>query len=67
MCCVDVSAVCSGFIYALDMADDCLKSGKARNVLEVEKPTKMENWSDCTMCVLFGDGSVMIERVGPRW
>ena len=57
--CVDVNGACSGFIYALDMADDRLKSGKARNilVLAAEEPTRMVDWSDRAMCVLFGDGA----------
>lgn len=57
--CVDVNAACSGFIYALDMADDRLKSGKAKNilVLAAEEPTRMVDWSDRSLCVLFGDGA----------
>lgn len=57
--CVDVNAACSGFIYALDMADDRIKSGKARNVLVLaaEEPTRMVDWQDRAMCVLFGDGA----------
>lgn len=57
--CVDVNAACSGFIYALDMADDRIKSGKARNILVVaaEEPTRMVDWSDRATCVLFGDGA----------
>lgn len=57
--CVDVNAACSGFIYALDMADDRIKSGKARTilVLAAEEPTRMVDWSDRSMCVLFGDGA----------
>ena len=57
--CVDVNAACSGFIYALDMADDRLKSGKAKNILVVaaEEPTRMVDWNDRSLCVLFGDGA----------
>ena len=57
--CVDVNAACSGFIYALDMADDRLKSGKAKNILVLgaEEPTRMGDWSDRSLCVLFGDGA----------
>lgn len=57
--CVDINAACSGFIYALDMADDRLKSGKAKNILIVaaEEPTRMVDWSDRATCVLFGDGA----------
>lgn len=57
--CVDVNAACSGFIYALDMADDRLKSCKAKNILVVaaEEPTRMVDWNDRSLCVLFGDGA----------
>ena len=57
--CVDVNAACSGFLYALDMADDRLKSGKAKNILVVaaEEPTRMVDWNDRSLCVLFGDGA----------
>lgn len=57
--CVDVNAACSGFIYALDMADDRLKSGKAKNilVLAAEEPSRMVDWKDRSICVLFGDGA----------
>ena len=57
--CVDVNAACSGFVYALDMADDRLKSGKAKNILVVaaEEATRMVDWSDRSLCVLFGDGA----------
>ena len=56
---VDINAACSGFVYALDMADDRIKSGKAKNVLVVaaEEPSRMVDWQDRTMCVLFGDGA----------
>ena len=57
--CIDVNAACSGFIYALDMADDRLKSGKAKNilVLAAEEPSRMVDWNDRSLCVLFGDGA----------
>ena len=57
--CVDVNAACSGFIYALDMADDRIKSGKAKTILVVaaEEPTRMVDWKDRSICVLFGDGA----------
>ena len=57
--CVDVNAACSGFIYALDMADDRLKSGKAKNilVLAAEEPTRLVDWSDRAVCVLCGAGA----------
>ena len=57
--CVDVNAACSGFIYALDMADDRIRAGKAKNVLVIaaEEPTRMVDWADRATCVLFGDGA----------
>lgn len=57
--CVDINAACSGFIYALDMAHDRLCSGKAKSilVLAAEEPTRMVDWNDRSMCVLFGDGA----------
>lgn len=57
--CVDINAACSGFIYALDMADDRIRSGKAKNVLVLaaEEPTRMVDWGDRSLCVLFGDGA----------
>ena len=41
------------------MADDRIKSGKAKNilVLAAEEPTRMVDWSDRATCVLFGDGA----------
>ena len=57
--CVDINVACSGFVYALDMADDRIKSGKAKNilVLAAEEPSRMVDWSDRSTCVLFGDGA----------
>ena len=55
----DVNAACTGFIYALDIADKYIKGGFARNVLVVgtEKITSLLDWSDRNTCVLFGDGA----------
>ena len=57
--CVDINIACSGFVYALDMADDRIKSGKAKNilVLAAEEPSRMVDWADRSTCVLFGDGA----------
>ena len=56
---IDINGACSGFIYALDMADDRIRSGKARNVLVIaaEEPSRMVDWEDRALCVLFGDGA----------
>lgn len=55
----DVNAACSGFIYALTVADKFIRSGAARTVLVVgsETLTRMVDWTDRTTCVLFGDGA----------
>ena len=55
----DVNAACSGFIYALTVADKFIRSGAAKTVLVVgsETLTRMVDWSERTTCVLFGDGA----------
>ncbi|GJM09962.1 MAG: 3-oxoacyl-[acyl-carrier-protein] synthase 3 [Lysobacteraceae bacterium] len=56
---MDVNAACSGFIYALSVADKFIRCGDARRVLVVgaETLTRMIDWSDRGTCVLFGDGA----------
>jgi 3-oxoacyl-[acyl-carrier-protein] synthase-3 len=62
----DISAACSGFLYALDLADSLINSGRANRVLitGVEKLSEIVDWSDRSTCVLFGDGSgsVVLEK-----
>jgi 3-oxoacyl-[acyl-carrier-protein] synthase III len=55
----DVQAVCSGFVYALALADRMVASGMARNALVVgaEIYSRILDWSDRGTCVLFGDGA----------
>ena len=55
----DVQAVCSGFVYALGLADLMVKSGQARNALVIgaEIYSRILDWSDRRTCVLFGDGA----------
>jgi len=55
----DVQAVCSGFIYALNVADNFVKSGQARRALVIGAETfsRILDWEDRTTCVLFGDGA----------
>ncbi len=68
----DLSAGCSGFIYALSMAADAIRSGSAEHVLVVGSETlsRIVDWTDRNTCVLFGDGagavvvSVCAERCG---
>jgi 3-oxoacyl-[acyl-carrier-protein] synthase III len=56
---LDVQAVCSGFVYALTVADLFIKSGQARHVLVVgaEVYSRILDWTDRGTCVLFGDGA----------
>lgn len=56
---VDLNAACSGFIYALDMAEAYILSGKATRILIVcaEMMSKITDWRDRSTCVLFGDGA----------
>jgi 3-oxoacyl-[acyl-carrier-protein] synthase-3 len=55
----DVQAVCSGFVYALAIADRMVAGGLARNALVVgaEIYSRILDWSDRGTCVLFGDGA----------
>ncbi|MGL5616544.1 MAG: beta-ketoacyl-ACP synthase III [Sarcina sp.] len=55
----DVSAACTGFIYALQLGDSLIKSEAAKNVLVIgaEVLSKIVNWEDRSTCVLFGDGA----------
>ncbi len=55
----DVSAACSGFLYALDIADKYIKSGpfKTALVVGVDQFSRLLDWSDRNTCVLFGDGA----------
>jgi 3-oxoacyl-[acyl-carrier-protein] synthase-3 len=55
----DLSAGCSGFIYALSMAADAIRSGAAEHVLVIgaETLSRIVDWTDRNTCVLFGDGA----------
>ena len=55
----DVQAVCSGFVYALSVADNFVRAGQAKRVLVIgaEVFSKILDWEDRTTCVLFGDGA----------
>jgi 3-oxoacyl-[acyl-carrier-protein] synthase III len=55
----DVQAVCSGFIYALTIADAMIRAGTARNALVIgaEVFSRLLDFNDRTTCVLFGDGA----------
>jgi 3-oxoacyl-[acyl-carrier-protein] synthase-3 len=55
----DVHAVCTGFLYALTVADSMLRSGSAKRALVIGSETfsRILDWEDRTTCVLFGDGA----------
>ena len=55
----DVAAVCSGFLYALGVADSMIRSGMAKRALVIGSETfsRIIDWEDRTTCVLFGDGA----------
>ncbi len=55
----DVQAVCSGFVYALTVADSMLRTGTAKRALVIGAETfsRILDWNDRTTCVLFGDGA----------
>ena len=55
----DIQAVCSGFVYAVSVADSLIKSGAHKNVLVIgtEIFSRILNFEDRTTCVLFGDGA----------
>lgn len=55
----DVQAACSGFIFALSVADQYIRAGNAQRVLVVgsEINSRLVDWSDRTTCILFGDGA----------
>lgn len=61
----DIQAACSGFIYALEIGSNFIKSGKYKKVVIVagDKMTAITNYKDRTTCPLFGDavGAVMLE------
>src|SRR5256886_12096324 len=62
----DVSAACSGFIYALETASNYIKSGRYRNVLVIgaETLSRITDYTDRASCILFGDGAgaVVLQR-----
>jgi len=55
----DISAACSGFVYALSVAKAFIESGMKKNVLIIgaEKFSSIVDWSDRATCILFGDGA----------
>lgn len=57
--CFDISVACSGFVYAMEVAQSMMKSMKYKNALIVgaETLSKAVNWQDRSTCILFGDGA----------
>lgn len=55
----DITAACSGFVYALSIGDSYIRSGAAKNVLVIgaETYSRILNWNDRNTCILFGDGA----------
>lgn len=55
----DVQAVCSGFMYALSVADNYIRTGMVTRILVIgaETLSRIVDWSDRNTCVLFGDGA----------
>jgi 3-oxoacyl-[acyl-carrier-protein] synthase-3 len=64
----DVQAVCSGFVYALALADRMVAGGMARNALVVgaEIYSRILDWNDRGSCVLFGDGAGAVVLVASQ-
>jgi 3-oxoacyl-[acyl-carrier-protein] synthase III len=67
----DVHAVCTGFLYAVSVADAMIRAGSARTALVIGAETfsRILDWEDRTTCVLFGDGAgalVLRGEVGER-
>jgi 3-oxoacyl-[acyl-carrier-protein] synthase-3 len=62
----DVQAVCTGFVYALSIANNFIVCGQSKRILVIgaEKMSSILNWQDRTTCVLFGDGAgaVILEQ-----
>lgn len=56
---LDISAACSGFVYALTIADNMMRLGQIKTALIIgaESLSKITDWSDRNTCVLFGDGA----------
>jgi 3-oxoacyl-[acyl-carrier-protein] synthase-3 len=67
----DVSGACSGFLYALDIADKYIRTGGAKKalVIGVDRFSQLLDWKDRSTCVLFGDGAgaaVLSAEKGPK-
>ncbi|MBY0355778.1 MAG: ketoacyl-ACP synthase III [Rickettsiales bacterium] len=56
---MDINAACSGFVYAMTLADALIRSGQSRTILVIgaETMSRVVDWSDRGICILFGDGA----------
>ncbi len=63
----DISAVCSGFVFGLSIAEQYIKAGRYKHILVIgsEANSRIVDWSDRSTCILFGDGAgaVLIKSV----
>ena len=63
----DISAVCSGFLFGLSIAEQYLKTGRYKHILLIgsEVNSRIVDWTDRSTCILFGDGAgaVLLKRV----
>lgn len=57
--CLNINAACTGSIYAMQIAESFFQSGVAKTILIIcaEEPSRMVDWSDRSICSLFGDGA----------
>ncbi len=65
----DIQAACSGFVYALKLADALVRSGQAKTLLVIgaETMSRVVDWSDRGTCILFGDGAgAVVLRATPE-
>jgi 3-oxoacyl-[acyl-carrier-protein] synthase III len=66
--CFDLEAACSGFLYSLDVAKQFVATGKYNTVLVIgaEKISSITDWSDRSLCILFGDaaGAAIVQAAG---
>ena len=62
----DIQAVCAGFVYAMTIADNFIKTGQSKNALVIgaETFTRILDWDDRSTCVLFGDGAGAVVLCG---
>lgn len=64
----DVSAACSGFVYAMTIANSFIVSGAAKRVIVIgaETYSRILDWNDRTTCILFGDGAAAVILEGQQ-